>query len=263
MMRLPLLRKRISIILLLLFSLLFLNIFSREVRNFLYSFFSPLQSTLWDVGWNVSDFFGGIFQGNDVRRENQMLEKENLVLLGQVAELEDLQRENKELREVLNLGIEKDFQMVLTEIIGKSIGQDVIIVKGGKEQGIGEGMSLITSEKVVVGKVLEVFDNSSRVQLLSHPKSTFDVQISGRQVTGVIKGQGRYRLLLDFVPQEEILKAGDLVVTSSLGGIFPENLLVGKVEDIVKGGAEPFQRASVSPFFDIRSQASLFVITSL
>ena len=53
------------------------------------------------------------------------------------------------------------------------------------------------------------------------------------------------------------------MVTSNLGEVFPENLLIGNVEKIVKTGADPFQKANVKPFFNLKSAELVFVITSL
>ena len=69
--------------------------------------------------------------------------------------------------------------------------------------------------------------------------------------------------MLDLVPQEDEFHALDVVLTSNLGDMFPENLLVGKVEEVLKSGENPFQKANVKPFFNLTSTEFVFVITSL
>jgi len=138
----------------------------------------------------------------------------------------------------------------------------VLRIRAGKEEGIQPGMPVITSSRIVVGRVREVFSNVSTIRLLSHKESKFDGKIPGRQITGIVRGQGRQKALFDLVPHEEQLEIGDSVVTSNLGGIFPENLLVGEVTDVIKTGADPFQKAHVNPFFHIESAETVFVIVN-
>jgi len=241
----------------LLFILSF-NVFTEEVRGFFASVSSPLQASLWQTGQNISIFLGG----GELKAENEALRQENFSLKSQVVELEDTKRENEELRKALDLKVQKDFTIVRADIIGKNVGEDVIILRGGQELGIQEGMPVITSAKVVVGRVFKVLSGHSTVQLLSHKESRFDAKIPTKLIAGVIRGQGRQRLVFDLVPQEAELAVRDMVVTSNLGDIFPENLLVGEITEILKTGADPFQKASVKPFFDLRSAETLFIITS-
>jgi len=80
-------------------------------------------------------------------------------------------------------------------------------------------------------------------------------------ISAVAKGQGNSQIILDLVPGEAIIKKGDVVFTSALGGIFPKGLLVGKVERIKKDDTKPFQTAEVNPSFNLSQIEKLFIIT--
>ena len=239
--------------------LLSLNLISSQVREVATSISSSAQSSLWRAGNAVSTFLGG----GSLRIENETLIQENLALLGEVIALQDVKRENEELRQVLDLGLAEEFDMVTGEIIGKNLGQDIITIRGGQDKGIQKGMPVITSEKVAVGRVIESFGAFARVQLISAKESRLDARIDKTEITGVVRGQGGQKLVLDLILQEDEFHVGDVVVTSNLGEVFPENLLIGNVEKIVKTGADPFQKANVKPFFNLKSAELVFVITSL
>lgn len=258
MRNLPLKRRLIVGTVVVLF-LLSLNLVSSQVREVATSVSSSAQSSLWGAGNAVSMFLGG----GSLRIENEILRKENLALLGEVIALQDVKRENEELRHALDLGLAEEFNMVAGEIIGKNLGQDVITIRGGQDKGIEKGMSVITAEKVAVGRVIESFGAFARVQLISAKESRLDARIDQTEITGVIRGQGGQKLVLDLVRQEDEFHVGDVVVTSNLGDIFPENLLIGKVEEIARTGTDPFQKAHVKPFFSLKSAELVFVITSL
>jgi len=258
-MRNLILRRRFGILVLVILSFLSLNLISSQVREFATSISSPLQVSLWQAGKNISTFFGG----GSLRTENEVLRQENFALLQKLIFLQDVERENEELRRMLDLGLAEEFRMVMAEVIGKNLVEDVITIRGGQNQGIQKGMSVIASGTIAVGKVVESFSDHARVQLISADEARTDAQIAGTETTGVVRGAGGQKLMFDLVPQEDELGVGDMVVTSNLGGVFPKNLLIGEITEILKAGSDPFQKASVKPFFSLKSLETVFVITSL
>ena len=187
---------------------------------------------------------------------------ENQELLSQVVALGNLKKENKTLREALGIELQKDFKLTLSQIIGKDISQDLILIDKGAKDGIAEDMPVITEQRVLIGRISEVYEGFSKVMLISHKGSSFDAKIQKEEkdITGVIRGQGSFRILLDLIPSEENLVQEDIVVTSVLGGIFPERLLVGKIKQIKRSDVEPFQQAEIEAFFDISQIETLFII---
>ena len=162
--------------------LLSLNLISSQVREVATSISSSAQSSLWRAGNAVSTFLGG----GSLRIENETLIQENLALLGEVIALQDVKRENEELRQVLDLGLAEEFDMVAGEIIGKNLGQDIITIRGGRDKGIQRGMPVITSEKVAVGRVIESFGAFARVQLISAKECRLDARIDKTETIGIV-----------------------------------------------------------------------------
>jgi len=64
-------------------------------------------------------------------------------------------------------------------------------------------MPVITEEKVLLGRIEEVYRNFSKVMLISNKKSSFDAEVQGKDVTGLVKGRGNFNLILDLVPYEK------------------------------------------------------------
>jgi rod shape-determining protein MreC len=244
-----------AVVLLFLFSL---NLVSAQARGFAISVSSPFQAALWRAGDEVSTFFAG----GMLRKENELLYEENLALLQKTIALQDIARENTELRSILNFELQDEFQLEMAEIIGKNIAEDVITIRKGTINGIQVGMPVITSSRVAVGRVVEVFKEYAYVELLSAKDKKLDAKISDTPVTGVVEGQGGARIILDLVPQEEQFAPGDIVVTSALGNSFPENILIGRVNEVIKTGADPFQKADLQPFFSLKTTEFVLIITS-
>lgn len=248
-----------------IFSLIFvvfLNIFATPLRAFFYSFSAPAQSYLFLKGRGISDFFEGFFQFVDIKNMNKEFESENLLLKATIADLQGVKEENKQLTEALNLGVGKEFVVFRSFVISKDISQDVFVVSGGSMNSLEPGMPAITQSKVLAGRIIEVFENTSKVMLLTHVDMSFDVKLEYSNSTALWKGKGRSGAILDLVAKDFVIAAGDQVLTSRLGGIFPGNLLVGKIEKTIQNDAAPFQSAQAVPLFDPRDAEFLFIITS-
>lgn len=253
-------RGKILIVIIGILVILSLNFFQKEVKGFFYSVSAPIQNNLWGTGDRISDFFEGISGAENLKKETEELKLKNQELLARNVSLQNLKKENQILREALEIGLPEDFKLELAEVIGKDIGQDSLLINKGSKDGIAEGMPVITQQKVILGKTTEIYKNFSRVRLISNKKSSFDAEIAERDILGMVKGKGRLKIYLDLIPREKELKEGDLVLTTSLGGIFPKGLLVGLVQEIKRSDVSPYQQSELSPFFNIEEIENVFII---
>jgi len=253
-------KKKILIVIMGLLVILSLNFFQKEVKGFFYSFSAPIQKSLWGAGDRVSDFFEGIFRAENLKKEAEELKLKNQELLAENVSLQNLKKENQILREALEIGLEKDFKLELAEVIGKDIGQDSLLINKGLKNGISEGMPVITQQKTIVGRITEIYENFSRVRLISSKESSFDAEIIERDILGVVKGKGGLKIYLDLIPRQKELKEGDLVTSASLGGIFPQGLLIGLIEKVKQSDVSFYQQAEISPFFNVEEIENVFII---
>jgi rod shape-determining protein MreC len=253
---------KILLIILLIAILVFLNKFAiKEIKDTFYLVSYPLSKVFWKAGEELSDFFAGIFRAKSLTKENQQLIRQNLFLLKEITTLKHLKKENETLREALNLGPREKFELALTEVIAKEPGRDFILITGGKAEGISEDMPVITKEGVLVGKTKEVFENFSKVMLISAKESAFDVEIGKEErFLALAKGKGQKRLEFQLVPQKNQIKKGDIVQTTTFGGNFPKGLLVGEVSEVRKSDLGTFQEGEIRPYFAQTQLKTLFVI---
>lgn len=257
-------RLKLLLILLIIFLIFFgLNKLGiAKIRNTVFLLSAPLQESFWKAGEKVSSSFGALLEAENLKRENQELKKINLKLQYQVISLREAARENEALRKALNLELEKDFTLSDAKAISRVTEGDFVLINQGKEEGISKGMPVITSERILLGKIGEVFDNFSEVILISNGDFTFDIEIltENEKVLGIVKGKGGFRVQFQFIPSEAQIKEGDMVVSSRLGGNFPQGLLVGTVKTIKRSDVEPFLAGEIKPFFPELDFTNLFVI---
>lgn len=244
-----------------------LNIFQVSIRNYFYLISSPITKVFGKTGKNTSVFFGSFLNAKNLTQENNDLRQENQDLLSQITLLKGIIKQDQSVTEVVQITQGSGFKMALVEVIGLNPQGDLLLINKGFNDGIFENMPVISSQKVLYGKILKAYKNFSQVILISNNNSVLDVKIQNDDaakppIYGAIKGYGNLSLYLDLVDYDAEIKENDVLVTSGLEGIFPGNVLVGKIKSINKNDLKPFQTAEAQPFFDVRSTDTLFVITN-
>ena len=248
-------KKRITVFVLLLFCFFVINSFCKDaLKNFIYAKSESLMASLWTRGSEQSFF-------NQNQEElNRKLIAENQQLLSQLADFQRVKEENEFLRNSLDLGINKEFDLMLGRIISKDILSDSLLINVGSNAGVKKGFPVIISGKVLLGKVVDVYPSYSRVMLVTQKNNLIDVEIPEAKIFALSKGEGSLKLGLDMVARDKELKENSLVVTSAMGGNYPAGLLMGKVKNIKKIDNEAYQTANIEKVFDLNAINNVFVI---
>jgi len=231
------------------------------VKNLFYLISSPIQEGFWKAGDVTSDFLAGIFQAKTLKKEVDELYFKNQSLIAEIARLKELEAENQALREALNLGLEKEMRFILSRIISKDVSGEILLINKGGKDGIVKDYPVITSDKSLLGRITQVYDNFSEVMLITNKDSSFEAKILDKDIYGAVKGKGGSGIYLDLVSKDKELSALDVVVTAALGGNFPAGILVGSIKEVKKSDIEPFQTAEMIPSFDLKVADIVFVIT--
>jgi len=261
-MKVSLYKNKLLIIVAGVLTIIALNFYSREVRSFFYSISAPIQKAFWKEGQNISDFFGSIIKSGGLEEKINNLELENQKLLSEIILLNRLREENVDLRAALGIGLEKDFNLELAEIIAKNSEEDYVLINRGADSNLKEGMPVITESKALCGKISEVYGTTSKVSLISEKKTIFEAEMREKEIKGEIQGDGNSRIIFKRVAPDKEITEGDLIVTTSLSRIFPKDLLVGKVNKISGSDIKYHKEAEISPLCQIEDLNRLLIITN-
>jgi len=251
-------KRAILITFLIILLLILFYLLQDQLKNFVYFVFSPFQRAFLKIQKSVFSFFETISEIKNLKKENEALKSEIKKLIVEKESLKELEKENQALREALSLGLEKDFKLEMARFLGKDVSGDVFLIDKGSEDGIEEGKVVILPEKVLIGKVMKVYPNFSKVKLFTFKDFSFDVKIG--EITALAKGQGNFKAKIELIPKEKEIFPGDKVFTSALGHNFPEGILVGEIEDIKDSDISGFKEASLKPYFELKNLDYLFVI---
>lgn len=217
---------------------------------------SVVDTALTPVYWiaDIPSALGG-WRDNTLRSrarlidENDRLRRENLVLQGRSQQFASLQADNARLRALLNSTALLRDDVLVTEVIGVSpdpVRHQLILDKGG-EADVYEGQALIDADGLM-GQVFEVGSTTSRVLLITDPTHSVPVQVNRNGVRAVAEGVGSLdRLTIHHVAATTDIQAGDLLVTSGLGGRFPIGYPVAVVAEVERRPGEAFARVTAQP----------------
>ncbi len=117
------------------------------------------------------------------------------------------------------------------------------------EEGSVQVNQPVVSGDGLVGRVVVAAGPYAKVQLIADRSASVGGMIERTRRQGVVRGAGRGSLELDFVPLQADVRAGDLVVTAGIDGIYPRGIPVGRVVE-VEPGDELFHKIRMAPTVD-------------
>lgn len=201
---------------------------------------------------------------NALRAENERLQNENAQLRTQVIQLQEQQKDNDILYSLLKVARTRpDSSYVAAMVIGRDTNPFMryVLIDQGSDSGLRHGMPVITSQGLV-GRIDAVTANAARVQLITDAGSAVNVQLPDSGADGMLVGSVTGDISLEMITQEAVLRPGEIILTSGLGGTYPNNILVGQVASVRKLQTALFQSASVQPVVDFTSLRAVLVVTS-
>jgi rod shape-determining protein MreC len=209
----------------------------------------------------VKGFFTNYVDLIGVRAENRRLRR-------RIAEIES---ENLHFREALvssghlarvaSLRDEVEIPMLPAEVVGLDVAPwfRSVLVDRGTQHGVEPGHPVITHEGVV-GVVTATSSHAAKTMLLLDRQSAVDALVQRSRARGVLRGIGRERLEFEFVVRNADVVVGDEVVTSSLGGVFPKGLRLGRVVELRDAGGRLTRIAVIEPAVDLGQLEQVFVM---
>ena len=191
----------------------------------------------------------GIKSRDDLQQENAALRGELLVLKRKLQQMASLAAENVRLRQLLNSADLIEDRVLVAELIGVSPDPQshVVMVNKGSSDGVYVGQPLLDANGLM-GQVVSVMANASRVMLITDPTHALPVQVNRNGVRAIAEGVGDlYRLQLRHVSPTVDIRPGDLLVSSGLGSRFPVGYPVAEVDSVTMVPGQPFADVVAMP----------------
>jgi len=179
---------------------------------------------------------------NNLRNEYFKLKSETLLL-------RTLEEENQDLRALLDASERLNEKITLAELMDVSLDRDNhrISVGRGLRDKVYVGQAVI-DDQGVIGQVTEVMPLSSIVVLITDPGHALPVQVERNGLRTIVYGTGSVgRLRIPFLNQNSDIDVGDVLISSGLGGRFPNGYPVAVIDDVKIIQDEKFIRVTAKP----------------
>jgi rod shape-determining protein MreC len=197
-----------------------------------------------------------------VRDENAHLRIELARVKSDQARLAELEVENQHLAELLALKDALGANAVAANVIGSDANgiSRTLVLSSGSDNGLRPGMAVLANQGVV-GKIIAVSPNASRVLLIDDHNSALDGFDQRSRARGIVAGMVDDGVILKYADRSQDIRAGDTIVTSGLDGIFPRGLLVGAIQSVRREGPGLFLAVRIAPAVDFRELEQVLILT--
>jgi rod shape-determining protein MreC len=232
--------------------------------------FSPVQSFASSVSSGIVKFFSELFNTTDLDRENEQLKARIATLEVEVAQLNELKKENERLKELLSYAEETiNDEYVTARVIANSgnVWFDTFTLNAGREHGVSVGDPVVNNQGLV-GIVSEVGATWCKVRGIIDPQASVGVLVERTRDNGFVRGvlaSGKDGNMVElyFLPSGSDLIPGDKIITNGLGSEkIPKGLVIGTVSEVmrVSGMGTNEANAIITPAVDFAHIEDVIII---
>ena len=193
--------------------------------------------------------------------QNERLRDENYLLRGKFAEFKELSQENARLKNLLSFKQRSPVKFIAARVVARAPDNwsSSLLVDKGRHSGIRNGLVAINYQGLV-GKVVEVADNTSKIVLVNDPGLGISGIVQRSRQEGLVNGTLGGNLIMRYLPEDADVSVGDTVVTSELSQSYPKGLVIGKVTSLGNEFSGLNRYAVISPAAELSNIEELLVI---
>lgn len=198
----------------------------------------------------------------ELQSRNEDLSKQASRLNNTAAALKQAQETIKELSIALEYRQASESEHKLAEIIDYVPTQlrHEVIINLGEQHGVSVN-DVVLDSWGLFGRVTETYSRASLVMLISDERHGTPVLVRRTRHYFIASGSGaNNKLMLDNVNLSVDIEVGDELVTSGLGGVFPEGIVVGRIDDVTDNVAESARIVTVTPYARLNAKSYLHVL---
>ena len=203
---------------------------------------------------------------DNLKEQNEQLRAENDQLKNERQEMEVLKAENKTLKEYSKLSEKySEFSTIPAYVIQKDFSNysKTIVINVGESDGIKTGMTVV-AEGGLVGYVVSVEDKSAKVQTIVDTASAVSAVFDNTEKSLVTRGvlDSSDKIKGNYIDNDVVINEGDKIVTSGIGGIYPKNINIGKVKEIVNTQNKTNRYVYIEPLVDFNNLSDVLVVNN-
>ncbi len=199
-----------------------------------------------------------------LKNENRRLKELQLVNDARLLKLAALEKENIRLRALLENSFQLGEQVLVAELLSVNLVpyEHIVVVNKGSRFGVHAKQPVLDAYGIV-GQVVRTVPASSEIMLITDPNHAIPVQVNRNGLRTIAIGSGKINQLnLPFLPNNADILPGDLLVTSGLGGTFPQGYPVAVVDEFTVRPNKPFASIHATPKAELDKSREVLIVWS-
>jgi rod shape-determining protein MreC len=199
-----------------------------------------------------------------LKKENKRLREEQLIHQTRLLKFASLEKENIRLRALLENSFKLGEQVLVAELLSINMApyENIVLVNKGTRFGVHPKQPVLDANGVV-GQVFRALPFSSEIMLITDPNHAIPVQVNRNGLLTIAVGSGKLNQLnLPFLPNNADIRPGDLLITSGLGGTFPQGYPVGVVDNFTPQPNRSFATITATPQAMLDRNRELMIVWS-
>lgn len=230
---------------------------------------SPVQNFITSIGRGTVNIWNRYFYL--VGLSDRVDELQNIVSEQgyKLREMEEIKGENTRLRNLLEFSEMQAFDSIGAKVVANDPRSDfrVITLNRGNKSGVSINDTVLSSNGLV-GKIVDVGNNTSRALLITDPNNAVDVLVQRSRARALLTGattdidlqRGHFVSRLEYLMRQSDIKDGDVIVTSGFDEIFPAGVPVGSIQGVKNDESGIFRKAEVVPFTDFTNLEEVLIV---
>jgi rod shape-determining protein MreC len=234
------------------------------IRTSLSFFVDPLKYLVDLPSVIVEQAADSVSSYRALKKENERLREEQLVHQTRLLKLAALEKENIRLRALLENSFKLGEQVLVAELLSVNTApyEHIVVVNKGTRFGVHPQQPVLDANGVV-GQVFRALPFSSEIMLITDPNHAIPVQVNRNGLLTIAVGSGQLnRLVLPFLPGNADIRPGDLLITSGLGGTFPQGYPVAVVDEFTSQPNKAFATITATPKALLDRNRELMIVWS-
>jgi rod shape-determining protein MreC len=222
--------------------------------------FAEVQRGAARVTGGIRDAWSGYGNLRGVRSENEQLKRQLGELQVQIQQERALAERARQLERLLGFKQELTIETIPATVIGASASLEFrgITIDKGSNTNVNANMAVIAPTGLV-GRVVTPTQQAAKVQLLIDRNAAAGALVERSRAQGIVIGENKDTLRMDFVVATADVKKGDTIVTSGVDGIYPKGFVIGKIDEVNNGNGI-YKAIRVRPSVDFNTLEEVLVV---
>lgn len=197
-----------------------------------------------------------------LRRENVQLKSALIHAQAKLQQQDYILAQNARLQGILSTTKPEQFDLNLAQVIGTDTNplKQIVVLNKGEQDGVQVGQTVI-DERGILGQVINVYPNTSRLLLITDELQSVAVTVKRTGQRAIVTGEGTpASLKLNYVFKTSDIRVGDEVISSGLGGRIPAGYQVGRVSYVDPSLGDNFMHIEVTPAANLTDNSYVLIL---